>query len=52
MSYEKLEKSLYEILKSKVKLIELNKRLQIYRNKFEDLNKKITNINTEKDKID
>lgn len=52
MSYEELEKSLYEVLTSKVKLIELNKRLQIYINESEDLNKKITNIDTEKAKID
>ena len=32
MSYEELEKSLYEVLASKVKLIELNKKLQLHIN--------------------
>ena len=32
MSYEELEKSLYEVLESNTELIELNKKLRIYRN--------------------
>ena len=32
MSYEELEKSLYEILESNTELIELNKKLRAYRN--------------------
>ena len=32
MSYEELEKSLYEVLESNTELIELNKKLRAYRN--------------------
>lgn len=45
MSYEELEKSLYDVLKSNIKLIELNKKLRIYRNGFEESNEKIIGIN-------
>ena len=50
MSYEELEKSLYEVLESNIKLIELNKKLQTYKNKSGQSNEKNTNI--EKAKID
>ena len=60
MSYEELEKSLYVILDSNVKLIELNKKLRVcqrqphngYKNESDNLNEKITNIDIEKAKID
>ena len=32
MSYEELEKSLYEVLESNTELIELNKKLRTHRN--------------------
>ncbi|CAG8853844.1 45918_t:CDS:2, partial [Gigaspora margarita] len=44
MSYEELEKLLYDVLKSNVKLIKLNKKLRICKDESEDSNKKITNI--------
>ena len=37
MSYEELEKSLYEVLKSKVRLIEFNKKLQLHINKSKEV---------------
>ncbi|CAJ0642838.1 4872_t:CDS:2 [Entrophospora sp. SA101] len=52
MSYEELEKSLYEVLNSRLKLIELNKKLRLHRNKPEDFYKKVVNTDIEKAKID
>ena len=52
MSYEELEKSLYEVLESNAKLIQLNKKLRTYRNESGDLNEKNTNIDIEKAKVD
>ena len=52
MSYEKLEKSLYEVLNFRFRLIELNKKLQLHRNKPEDFYEKVVNFDIEKAKID
>ncbi|RHZ87822.1 hypothetical protein Glove_30g146 [Diversispora epigaea] len=52
MSYEELEKSLYEVLNSKFKLIELNKKLRLHRNNPEDFYEKVVNTDIEKTKID
>ena len=52
MSYEELEKSLYETLDSNTELIELNKKLRLHRNKPEDSYEKVANTDIEKAKID
>lgn len=61
MSYEELEKSLYEVLESNTELIGLNKKLRAYRNESDietlcglqtTLERSSLSVTTEKTKID